>query len=196
MSKRYKRMILFEVGKMDTYLTIKERRSIRKFKDKSIPSTVLEKCVNAGRLSPSAANKQPLKFITITKKLEEVFSCTKWAGYLDWEPDETEMPRAYIGILKKEDYGWDIDAGIAAQSICLTAWNEGVGSCILGSIDREKLQELLPIPSDHKIVYLVALGYPDEEPEVVQSDEKVEYYHEGGVLKVPKRPIEGIWIEY
>lgn len=125
-----------------------------------------------------------------------MFSCTNWAGYLDWEPDESEMPMAYIGILKKEKYGWDIDAGIAAQSICLTAWNEGVGSCILGSIDREKLQGILPIPSNYKIIYLVALGYPAEEPEVIENEKEVEYYHEDDVLKVPKRPLDKVWIKW
>lgn len=181
---------------MDTYNAIIGRRSIRRFEDISVPSDVLEKCVNAGRLSPSAANKQPLKFISITRKLKEVFRYTNWAGYLDWEPDESEMPRAYIGILKKEGYGWDIDAGIAAQSICLTAWNEGVGSCILGSIDREKLQEILPFPSDFKLIYLVALGFPAENPEVVESENEVEYHHEDDVLKVPKRPLDKVWIKW
>lgn len=181
---------------MDTYETVTERRSIRRFREKSVPDEVLKKCVNAGRLSPSAANKQPLKFITITKKLKDVFSCTNWAGYLDWGPDVSEMPRAYIGILKKEGYGWDIDAGIAAQSICLTAWNHRVGSCILGSIDRKGLSEILPTPEGYEIKYLVALGYPAEKPEVIEDDENVEYYHEKGVLKVPKRPLEDIWIKW
>ena len=58
---------------MDTYEAIKERRSIRKFKDKPVDSKILKKCVNAARLSPTAANIQPLKFITITKKSEEIF---------------------------------------------------------------------------------------------------------------------------
>jgi len=181
---------------MDTYNTIIKRRSIRKFAEKNIPDHVLKKCVNAGRLSPSAANKQPLKFITVTKHLTDVFSCTRWAGYIDWKPEESEMPRAYIGILKKDDYGWETDAGIAAQSICLTALNESIGSCILGSIDREKLSDILPIPDDYKLVYLVALGYPDENPEVIESENDVEYFHEDGVLKVPKRPIENIWIRW
>ncbi|MFO7792008.1 MAG: nitroreductase family protein [Candidatus Saliniplasma sp.] len=181
---------------MDMYNAVKGRRSIRKYEDKTVPNKILKKCVNAGRLSPSAANKQPLKFITITKRLKEIFSCTNWAGYLEWEPEESEMPRAYIAIIKKKDHGWDIDAGIAAQSICLTAYSEGLGSCILGSIDREKLSKILPVPEEHEIKYLVGLGYPSEKAEVVECKRDVEYYHEDGVLKVPKRPIEDIWIKW
>ncbi len=181
---------------MDTYKAITGRRSIRKFENQKVPVEILKRCVNAGRLSPSAANKQPLKFITVTKDLTEVFSCTSWAGYLDWEPDESEMPRAYVAIIKDKENGWDIDAGIAAQSICLTAYSEGLGSCILGSIHREKLRSILPVPEDHEIKYLVALGYPSERAEVVESEEDVKYYHENGKIKVPKKPIEDVWIEF
>jgi len=185
-----------QYDKMDTYSAILGRRSIRRFEEKDVPKEVLKRCVNAGRLSPSGANKQPLKFITITRELKDVFSCTNWAGYLEWEPDESETPRAYVAIIKKKDYGWDIDAGIAAHSICLTAHSEGIGSCILGSLDRDGLKEILPVPDDHEIKYLVALGYPAERPEVVECKEDVEYYHENGVLKVPKRSLDDTWIRF
>lgn len=181
---------------MDTYEAIKERRSIRKYKDKKVPEDVLKKCVNAARLSPSGANKQPLKFITINKRLKKVFDHTNWAGYLDWSPSAEEMPQAYIAIAKKEDSGLDMDAGIAAQSICLTAFDEGLGSCMLGAIDKEGLEELLPVPDNHEIELMVALGYPDEDPSVVESEGSIEYYQEDGELQVPKRPLEEVLIAW
>ncbi len=179
---------------MDVYEAIKERRSIRKYKDKKVPESVLEKCVNSARLSPSGANIQPLKFITITEDLGKVFECTNWAGYLDWEPSKEEMPRAYVAITKHMDKGLEQDVGIAAQSICLTAENEGLGSCMLGAIDKEPLEDMLPIPNEHRLELMIALGYPDEEPEMVESDEDIEYYYEDGKLKVPKRRLEDVWI--
>ena len=181
---------------MDTYEAIKKRSSIRKFKDKSVEKEILRKCVNAARLSPTAANIQPLKFITITNQLEEVFSYTSWAGYVDWSPDKEEMPRAYIAILKDEEKGWDTDIGLAAQSICLTAVNEDLGSCILGAIDKEKLSEILPIPEGYELELLVALGYPDETSEITEDSENIEYYYDDGTLKVPKRPLEDVWIKF
>ncbi|MFW6176272.1 MAG: nitroreductase family protein [Thermoplasmatota archaeon] len=181
---------------MDSYTAIKKRRSIRKFKDESVDREILKKCVNAGRLSPTAANLQPLKFLTITKKLNRVFSATSWGGYLDWDPKEKNMPRAYIAILKDREKGWEIDVGLAAQSVCLTAVNEGLGTCILGAIDKEKLSSLLPIPDGFELKLLIALGYPDENSEVVEDSDNVEYYYEGNTLKVPKKPIEDIWIEW
>lgn len=181
---------------MDTYRAIKERRSIRKFKDKSVDHKILKKCVNGGRLSPTAANLQPLKFITIDKRLKEIFSATSWAGYVDWSPTEEEMPRAYIAILKDKEKGWDTDIGLAAQSICLTAVNEGLGTCILGAIDKEKLSKILPIPEGYELKLLIALGYPDEKSEIFEDSENIEYYYDDETLRVPKKPLKDVWIEW
>ncbi|MFP4001703.1 MAG: nitroreductase family protein [Thermoplasmata archaeon] len=181
---------------MDTYEAIKKRRSIRRFEDREVPKDVLKKCVNAGRLSPTGANKQPLKFIIITKNLDEVFKHTNWAGYLEWSPSEEEMPRAYIATLKKVDHGLEMDSGIAAQSICLTAVNEGLGSCILGALEREGLEKLLPVPENYEIKLMVALGYPAEDPSIVETDSSVKYYLEGSQLQVPKRALKKVMIEW
>ncbi len=181
---------------MDTYEAIKKRRSIRRFKEKSVDSKILKKCVNAARLSPTAANIQPLKFITITRKLEEVFSATSWAGYVDWSPSKEEMPRAYIAILKNKDKGWESDIGLAAQSICLTAVNEGLGTCILGAIDKEKLSKILPVPDGYELKLMIALGYPDEDSEIIEDPKNIEYYYDEETLKVPKKPLEDVWIEW
>lgn len=180
---------------MDVYEAIKNRRSIRKYKEKEVQNSVLKKCVNAGRLSPSGANIQPLKFITITDNLEKVFQHTNWAGYLDWNPSKEEMPKAYVAITKKIDKGLETDAGIAAHSICLTALNEGLGSCILGALDREALKQILPIPDDYELKLMVALGYPAEDPQLVESEENVKYYHDNDQLYVPKKPLDEVWIK-
>lgn len=180
---------------MNTYEAVLGRRSIRRFTSKKVEREILKRCVNAGRLSPTGANLQPLKFITVTKDLKAVFRCTNWAGYLEWEPSEDEMPRAYIAILKEKDKGSDIDVGAAVQSICLTAHEEGLGSCLLGAIDRDALKDILPIPEGYGLKLLVALGYPDEVSETVEDSDSVEYYRDGEVLKVPKKPLEEVWIE-
>lgn len=181
---------------MDAYKTIKERRSIRKFKDKEVPKEIIKKCVDAARLSPTGANRQPLKFISVQKRLEDIFQYTNWAGYLDWEPTKKEMPRAYITIIKEKNKGSKIDVGIAAQSICITARNEGVGSCMLGAIDRENLEEILPVGENYDLELLIALGYPKEEPKIVEEREDIKYYKENNELSVPKKPLEDVWIKW
>lgn len=151
------------------YEKIVERRTVRKYTKGSVPKDVLEKCVDAARLSPSGMNRQPLKYIIVNdeKLLAKVFSTTSWAGYLpDYEPSEEEMPRAYIIVLldKEMRKSCGHDAGIAVMSISMVAYEEGLGSCILGTIERAKLRSALKIPDNLEIVLAVALGYPAENP--------------------------------
>jgi nitroreductase len=187
------------------YESIVNRRTIRKFKQQPVPKEVLRKCVDAARLSPQGANLQPLKYIIVDDKklLPEVFSTLSWArnipGYKH-APDE--VPAAYIVILLdtkvREQVGHD--AGIAAMSISMVAYEEGLGSCMLGSVDRPRLKGILKIPDHLQTILVVALGYPLEKSKAVEmkgSDTK--YWFDGeGVLNVPKRKLEDIvvWNTY
>ncbi len=181
------------------YEKIKSRRTIRKYGRKDVPEKVLLKCVDAARLSPSGANRQPLKYIIVNDQnlLKDVFGTLSWAGYLpDYEPSEEEMPRAYIGILLDKSLRKNPghDAGIAAMSVSIVAYDEGLGSCILGSVDREKLRKILNVPDGFDIVLVVALGYPAENPVADKmKDGDIKYWlDENEVLHVPKRELKDI----
>jgi nitroreductase len=187
------------------YEKITSRRTIRKFVQKECPKEVLLKCVDAARLSPSGANRQPLKYIVVNdhELMKEVFSTLKWAGYLSgYQPGENEMPRAYIVIVLdrsiSESFGHD--AGIAAMSISMVAYEAGLGSCILGAVDREKLRGILNVPDGFDVVLVVALGYPSENPVVdkVKAGDIKYWLDENRVLHVPKRSLEEIlrWNRY
>jgi len=187
------------------YEKITSRRTIRKYRQKEVPEEILLKCVDAARLSPSGANRQPLKYVIVNdhELLKEVFSTLSWAGYLpDYQPSEREMPRAYVVILLDKSIRKNSghDAGIATMSISLVAYDEGLGSCILGAVDREKLREVLSIPDGLDIVLVVALGYPAESPVVDKvKDGDIKYrLDENGVLHVPKRDLKDIvrWNRY
>ncbi len=176
------------------YEKIVSRRTVRKYVQKDVPREVLSRCVDAARLSPSGANLQPLKYVIIDdhELLKEVFSTLSWAGYLpDYQPSEAEMPRAYIIILLdkeiRENPGHD--AGIAAMSISMVAYDRGLGSCILGAVNRKRLRGVLGLRDDLEIVLVVALGYPAEKPVADKvKDENIRYWlDEDGVLHVPKR---------
>ena len=88
---------------MDPYEAILSRRTIRRFKQKSIDLDLLKKFVNAARLAPSAANFQPLEYFVVTDKdlLDKVFETLGWAAYIKpkWTPRQEERPTAYIIIL-------------------------------------------------------------------------------------------------
>jgi len=187
------------------YEKVMSRRTIRKYVQKDVPREVLLRCVDAARLSPSGANRQPLKYVIANdeKLTKEVFSTLRWAGYLPgYQPGESEMPRAYIVMLLdkgiSENFGHD--AGIAAMSISMVAYDEGLGSCILGSVDREKLKPILKVPDGLDIVLVIALGYPAESPVADKvKDGNIKYWlDENSVLHVPKRNLEEIvkWNRY
>lgn len=187
------------------YEKIVNRRTIRRYQRREVPKEILIECVDAARLSPSSANRQPLKYIIVNneKLLKNVFSTLSWAGYLpEFSPSEEEMPRAYIVILldKKISRRADRDAGIVAMCISMVAYDEGLGSCILGSVDRDRLREILRTPETLEILLVVSLGYPAESPVVerMKGDDIKYWLDEKGVLHVPKRDLKEIirWNSY
>lgn len=186
---------------MNVYEAAIKRRTIRKFLQKPIPMEILVKLLNAARLAPSAGNLQPCEYILVTDKslLDSVFSTLKWARYIAPEgaPKEGERPVAYVVVLvntKKASEGGEIDCAAAIENIVLTAWEEGIGSCWIASVDRNRLREILSIPEYCKICFVVALGYKAEEPVVEEmKDGNVKYWKdEKGVLHVPKRRLNDI----
>ncbi|MBO3840655.1 MAG: nitroreductase family protein [Candidatus Brockarchaeota archaeon] len=186
---------------MNVYEAAVSRRTIRKFLQKPIPMEILVKLLNAARLAPSAGNLQPCEYILVTDKslLDSVFSTLKWARYIapDGTPKEGERPVAYVVVLvntKKAGEGGEVDCAAAIENMILTAWEEGIGSCWIASVDRDRLREILSIPEYCKICFVVALGYKAEEPVVEEmKEDDVKYWKdEKGVLHVPKRRLNDI----
>lgn len=178
----------------------KLNRSYRRFIESSrIGKKVLLKLVNLVRQSASGANLQPLKFIlsNTPEKNRRIFPSLSWAGYLkEWTgPAEGERPAAYIIILGDSELAksFQYDAGIASQSITLGAAELGLGACLVGSINRERLREEFSIPERYQILLVIALGKPAEQ--VVLEDlgpgEDIEYWRdEKDRHHVPKRALE------
>jgi len=185
---------------MGIYETVISRRSIRRFKDIPVPRQILERCINAARLAPSAANLQPLEYITVDDEqlLPQVFSTLQWAAYIrpKGDPPPGKRPRAYIATLKNNNAGISAsvyDIGMAVENIILVALAEGVGSCPFTSVDRDKLRIILNVPSDYEIPLVLALGYPDESPVEEPFDGSVKYWRdEDDVHHVPKKKLETI----
>ncbi len=184
--------------KSSIYKKITSRRTVRKYLQTAVSEKVLLKCVDAARLSPSGGNLQPLRYVIVNepKLLKQVFNTLSWAVYLpDYGPTEEEMPRAHIVLLLDKNGRTPIhDASIASMNISMVAYDEGSGSCILASVDREKLREVLNVPEGLAIVLVVALGYPAENPVVeTVNDGDIKYWlDENGVLHVPKRDIKDV----
>jgi len=182
----------------EIYDTILKRRSIRSFKQKEIDFEILKKCVNAGRLAPSAANLQPLEFIIVNEKktCSKIFNALGFAGYLkDWNPKESESPAAYIVILCNDPNNkWYVrDASFASENIVLTAEGYKIGSCVICNIDKEKIRDILKIPEKIIIDSVIALGYKNEKSVIKDYTDSVKYYKDkDNVLHVPKKKMENV----
>jgi nitroreductase len=183
---------------------IKSNRSCRRFAQKDlVPVATLRWLVNLARLSASAANLQPLKYILAADPVqnEMIFSCLAWAAYLkDWPgPVEGERPSAHIimvGDLKiAKNFGADM--GIAAQSILLGAREQHLAGCMIGSINKDLLREMFHIPDRYEILLVIPLGKPMETVvlEEMGHGDSVRYWRdEQDVHHVPKRPLAEIII--
>jgi nitroreductase len=178
-----------------------KNRSYRRFQQVPVEKEALRELVDLARLSASAANRQPLKYLLCCdpEKNELVFPCLSWASYLkDWPgPAEGERPTAYIIVLGDTRLSQKIncDHGIAAQSIMLGATERGLGGCILGAIDRPRLSQSLNIPPHYDILLVLALGKPGETValETVGPDGDIKFWRsKDDVLHVPKRALDDI----
>ena len=185
---------------------IKQNRSCRRFyQNHAVTPETLKQLLDLARLSPSAANLQPLRYILCTtpEKNAQVFSCLGWAAYLkDWPgPEQGERPAGYIIMLGDREISNPYighDCGIAGQSILLGAREKGLAGCMFGSINRQQLGELLNIDIPLKILLVIAIGKPKEQVviEPVGPDNNIRYWRDNqGVHHVPKRNLSDIIVD-
>jgi nitroreductase len=151
---------------------IMNRQSDRKYSDKPVEKEKLERIIEAGRMSPSACNAQPWKFIIVTEPglVKEVAEAAS-ARLLGMNSFVTQAPVQIVIVrekpnfsskvgatIKNKDYSL-IDIGIAAENICLQAEAEGLGSCIIGWFDEKLLRKILSIPGSKRVELIITLGY-------------------------------------
>jgi len=142
---------------------ILNRRSIRRYESKDIPEEVLQQILEAGRQAPSAANRQPVRFVVVTDHSILKNLCdTLITRFIK------SVPVAIAGCADVKSLltgKWAIvDATIAMQNMVIAAWASGIGSCWIGACNEEKVRKLLNIPDKWKFVALLTLGYPAEQP--------------------------------
>lgn len=183
---------------------VKKNRSCRRFFE-NIPvsrDTLIE-LIDCARLSASASNKQPLKYMISyeAERNAQIFPNLIWAGALpEWSgPEVGERPAGYIIILLDKEISTNAwaDHGIAAQSIMLGAVEAGLGGCMMASINKSKLRDVLKVPDRYEILLVVALGKPKEEVviEEIEAGEDIKYWRDANkVHHVPKRKLTDIII--
>lgn len=158
---------------MDFLEVVKTRQSDRAFDpERPVEKEKLERILEAGRLAPSACNSQPWHFIVVDEPelKNNVAECTS-CKVLNMNHFTRQAPvhvliveeRANItssigGLVKRKEFP-QIDIGVAAAHMCLAAWAEGLGSCMIGWFDEKRIRSLLSIPSSRRVRLDVVIGY-------------------------------------
>lgn len=179
-------------------------RSYRRFDEATrLSFETLHELVDLARQTPSARNIQPLKYLLVStpEACQQVFPLLGWAGYLpEWGgPQAGERPAAYVVIVGDKNITdhFSMDPGIAAQTLLLGAVDKGLGGCIIGSVQRDKLASVLDIPERFEILYVVALGKPVESVviDTIEGDGDIKYWRDAQrVHHVPKRALKDLII--
>ncbi len=161
---------------------IKERRSVRKFKDEIVSKAVMDKIMDATRYAPSWGNYQVARYSLITS--QEVIGKMITQGMLDFaynigilkEAKNVAIVSVVTGKsgkldLEKAEFTtskagvWEVfDAGISCQTFCVAAHAYGVGSVIMGVIDDKELARVANLPEGETVAAVIVYGYPDEDP--------------------------------
>lgn len=177
---------------MDVMKAITMRRSVRKYKTEPIPEKDLRDLLEAMRSAPSAANRQPWKFIVVTdqairQKIVDICRGQEFIG---------EAPVLIVGCGKEADAWHGVggnreqsslmtDITIAIDHLTLAATEKGIGTCWIQAFNEECVKKILKIPEDVRVIALCTVGYPAEpnafrpfEPEKRKSLDEIVCYNE------------------
>lgn len=165
---------------MNVMELIQTRQSCRSYQDKPVSREDLIQMVEAGRLSPSACNAQPWKFLIIDEpdakaKLCDALVVEGGATGCAWR----EKAPAFIAVVEQpanvmpvvKDYYHDSqrfaqsDLGMAVMSMCYEAVQLGLSTCILGLNDQKKMEQHFGIPEGRTVRMILAVGYSAENAE-------------------------------
>ena len=149
------------------------RQSVRRYTDRPVEREKLEQCLETTRLSPSANNAQPWRFVVVDRPelRAEVARCAMLGGMNRWASEAPvfvvvvlERPNllAAVGsVLQNKEYRL-LDVGMAANQFCLQAADLGLGTCMVGWFDEKRVRRLLGVPRGKRIPLLIAVGYGEE----------------------------------
>ena len=185
---------------MDMLEFLRTRRTYRRFEQRPVAPEILTEAVDAARIASCGANRQTVRYIVVQSAdaVAAVQPLVHWAAYLPPEqgqPKPDELPTAFIAVLQDDNLpgASDVDVGLALGSLTAAAWAHGVGSCIMGAINKPALTALLGIEEPQKLAFMVAFGYPTHKASIVPMTEQtgVKYYlDENRDYCVPKRSAE------
>ena len=158
---------------------IKGRRSIRQFTEQTVSHELIADLVETASFSPSWKNTQVARYIAVEGETKDrLAACTSAYARNGEIMKEAPMVIAVCMVTgrsgferdgsysTKKEGGWQMfDAGIASEAFCLAAYEQGLGTVIMGIFDESVIGDLLAIPEDREVAALIAIGHPDEAPQ-------------------------------
>jgi nitroreductase len=136
---------------MDTFLAIASKRDTRRYSDRPIDEDVQRRILEAGRVSGSARNRQPWRFLVV----EDAARRDRLAGGV-YAPDNVRGAQAVVAIVSSGS----LDVGRCMQNMMLAAWNDGVASCPNGIADADTARAALGLTEDEQVATVLTFGYP------------------------------------
>lgn len=140
---------------MEVFEAVRTALAVRKYQDRPVPSDIIRRIIEAGRLTGSALNGQPWHFIVIENRdtLRRLGAVAKSGPYV------AQAPLAIVVVMERTKFSVS-DASRAIQSMILTAWAEGVGSNWVGFMGLDEAKSLLSLPDEFDVLAVIPFGYP------------------------------------
>ena len=156
---------------------VERRRSIRCYADTPVPRDVLDRCLEAARLAPSACNSQPWTFLVVDDpELRDRVADAAFSGVYAMNAFAKAAPALIVVLTERSRYAAElaghfrgmqyslIDIGIACEHLILQAEEEGVGTCWLGWLNEKAVKKVLGLPRSARIDVMISMGYPASPP--------------------------------
>lgn len=152
---------------MELYEAIENRYSVRAYQDKPVEQAMLDRVLGAARLAPSGSNRQPWKFVVVRDaetRAKLIAACCDQAFV-----GKAPVVIAGVGLAPDRSMRCDVpgdpvDVAIAMEHIALAATAEGLGTCWIGAFAQDSVRDLLGVPKDAKVIEVMTLGHPADEP--------------------------------
>ena len=153
---------------MEVFEAVRTVLAVRSYQDKPVPAEVVNRVLEAARLTASSANRQPWHFILV----EERDALQQLSALCTSGPYTAEAAFAIVVAVNAESRSGPMDAARAIQSMVLTAWEEGVGSNWVGAARADDVKALLGVPESVNLVAVLPFGYPAQRVGLGKKDRK------------------------
>ena len=149
---------------MDALEAMKTRRSVRKYEHRPVPRELLEEIVACGRMAATARNVQPWAFVVATEpaRLKALAEATGVNG-----PFIADAGACVVVLCEETKYFLE-DGSAAVQNLLVAARARGLGSCWIAGDKKpyaEAVRALVGAPASHRLIALVPVGWPAEQPQ-------------------------------